>query len=424
MECKRTRINIREMISFVAVMFTVLMSKTYYFGILNRRTIQYIYYAMVILAVLVCGYYRKYLRAGFSRWLCLTIFLIANLLLHISEMNFSEINQVLGMIFNILFAWVTCSCVLPDSFSKWYIRIIEMLAVISLPCVAIANLDPGLAMSLCQPGYNWQQAVGYSLLYTWGTHGIITHRNSGPFWEPGAFQGFLVLAMLMLLYQVDAGTVKHRKFALILILITVLTTQSSTGYVILIILILMQWERIEQVFQKKSKWARNIAGALIAVATLYIIISSNNIAIKLSGSETESASVRFADVFGGLAMTAKSGFFGLGETSLRDTYRMIFRVNHDDSAGLLAMTYTYGWLFSFTYVITMLSGIKHFFNPQSKKDIVCLVIVFLILHLTEDLWYLPVYLVIIFYQKDKAQHMEPCVKEKNELYLHQYLEKE
>lgn len=44
---KRT---IQNLFVLLAVLATVLMSKSYYFGVANRGTFQYIYYATVILA--------------------------------------------------------------------------------------------------------------------------------------------------------------------------------------------------------------------------------------------------------------------------------------------------------------------------------------------------------------------------------------
>lgn len=81
----------------------------------------------------------------------------------------------------------------------------------------------------------WKTPYGYAPFYTWGMNGTISLRNSGPFWEPGAFQGYIWIAVLFLLFDIDKKCIKYRKAVLALFIITLLTTQSATGYVLLIL---------------------------------------------------------------------------------------------------------------------------------------------------------------------------------------------
>lgn len=68
------------------------------------------------------------------------------------------------------------------------------------------------------------------------------------FWEPGAFQGFIILAMLMLLYEADKTTVQNRKLKFLIFAVTLLTTQSTTGYILFVVILLTQWQRIQAIF--------------------------------------------------------------------------------------------------------------------------------------------------------------------------------
>lgn len=54
-------------------------------------------------------------------------------------------------------------------------------------------------------------------------------RNSGPFWEPGAFAVYLNLALFFLLF--GPVTSKRRLFMLVLV-VALLTTKSTTGYIV------------------------------------------------------------------------------------------------------------------------------------------------------------------------------------------------
>lgn len=388
---KRT---IQNLFVLLAVLTTVLMSKSYYFGVANRGTFQYIYYATVILAGLVVGINLRKIKNAVLILLPTLILIVFNLISTSGNMTANGLNQVLGIALTFVCAGIAGSYITIDRFAKYYINILYIICLISIPCFLIAIFSPELARSFCQPGYNWQVPVGYSFFYTWGWNGTIFQRNSGVFWEPGAFQGFIILAMLMLLYESDKTIVQNRKLKFLVFAVTLLTTQSSTGYILFVVILLTQWQRIQAIFGDVNIVARNLFVAAIVIGAVAIIISSGNISSKLANASTDSAAIRFSDLAGGGLMVLKGGLFGLGETTTRSYYRTLLGVSGNDSVGLLAMAYTYGIIFAAYYLYTMIRGIKNFFFTNKGLDIVVLTAIFLILHLTEGLWWLPVYITI------------------------------
>lgn len=117
------------------------------------------------------------------------------------------------------------------SFIRSYVDVMFALALISLPLFAY-NTFFGLL-----PGYPFSE-IGTSLgVYTQlAREGYaFIDRNAGMFWEPGAFQGYLNIALAFLLLLSD---VKHKKLKAIVIIAAVLTTKSSTGYLVLGLLLL------------------------------------------------------------------------------------------------------------------------------------------------------------------------------------------
>lgn len=391
-----TKSQIREFMLATVVLFTILMSKTYYFGILNRQTYRYVFYALVILSVLVCKIGRKRLQKGIAIILPLVVLALFNLMLYYSKMSSSNRNTVLGTALMITVSMLAAMILGKRRFAVWYVRFIVIMCLVSLPCCLIANIDPSTAYKLCQPGYDWQVPYGYSFYYTWGWNGTIFKRNSGMFWEPGAFQGFIFLAMLLMLFEVDEYQIKHRKSAFLVLAITMLTTQSTTGFILSIILILTCWQRIQMIFGDVPKSVRMIVVFLLSLSVIYIIISSGNISNKLLNKTGDSASIRFADIGGGLMLCIKGGFFGLGENATKEILKSFFGINRDDSAGFLAMTYTYGLLFGAYYIGLMCKGLKKTFSSSTSLEYAMILLSFFILHLTEGLWNLPVYLVCMF----------------------------
>lgn len=61
------------------------------------------------------------------------------------------------------------------------------------------------------------------------------HRNSGMFWEPGAFACYICLAFLFYLGNIRT-LLMHHKWKVIIILVALITTFSTTGYIVLFII--------------------------------------------------------------------------------------------------------------------------------------------------------------------------------------------
>ncbi|MFN5621806.1 MAG: O-antigen ligase family protein [Flavobacteriales bacterium] len=83
-------------------------------------------------------------------------------------------------------------------------------------------------------------------------------RNSGAFWEPGGFASFLNLALVLHLIQNNFRFDRHTR----IILLTLLTTFSTTGYVVLFLIL---------VFTMANRIAGKITPAKLAIRLFLII---------------------------------------------------------------------------------------------------------------------------------------------------------
>ncbi len=378
----------------LTVLSTILMSKSYYFGVANKGTYQYIYVFVIVLFVLTTKLKTKKLFYSIGVVSPLLLLMVANLGLNRFDMTSSDVNRLAGIVIFIITSAIYASVVEIKDFAREYIRIMSVIAIISIPCFVLALISPETALTFCQPGYNWRVPVGYSFFYTWGWNGWVFSRNSGPFWEPGAYQGFLVLALLFLINNVDKGGVKNRKKVLILLLATILTTRSSAGYIILLIIVFTHWNEIQKVYGDISKSVRYILIAVLLIGIVAIIIQSGNISDKLTNANSNSAAIRMNDFIGGLYMCIRGGILGLGETAQRNQLRALLGVNMNDSVGLLAMTYTYGIIFSIYYIFIIYKGFVRSLNPRTIFKEAIILFIFTILQMTEGLWSLPVYLTV------------------------------
>lgn len=132
----------------------------------------------------------------------------------------------MGFIVMLLIAFLAVQLI-PNFFTK-YISVMAWLAILSLffhvPRLIGINM-PGIFSFLKSP----DGGPNYSHIYIHNFHWIAENtRNSGFFWEPGAFAGYLVIALLLVLVSKQISTSKWKIIALIAAL---LSTQSTTGYV-------------------------------------------------------------------------------------------------------------------------------------------------------------------------------------------------
>lgn len=114
---------------------------------------------------------------------------------------------------------------IPDFFRK-YISVMAWLGVLSLifhiPRLLGVNMA-SIFSFLRSPG----GGPNYSHIYIHNFHYVEEMRNSGIFWEPGAFAGYLVIALLLVLAHKHTPT---NKWKVIVLIAALVSTQSTTGY--------------------------------------------------------------------------------------------------------------------------------------------------------------------------------------------------
>jgi len=141
-----------------------------------------------------------------------------------------------------------------------YEQIMVLAAIISIPFWLLNTLLFGIV----EPAFLPETAIGYNVfyLYNWASASfenveelfLITMRNSGFSWEPGRFAIMLDLALYVNLSR--KGVKLSSNLNLIFILLALATTQSTTGYIIAIILFIL------------FSFKKNGKGVLVLIGTL------------------------------------------------------------------------------------------------------------------------------------------------------------
>jgi hypothetical protein len=180
--------------------------------------------------LLVLGAFRR-VKPDFADLLFIMSFFAISVF-HIFQFQPVILSAVGGFLVKLLIAFL-CARIIKD-FERNYVEVMYVLAIISV-------LTFGLYQSLYIFGIDPHAALApYSLLdddrVHIGLHNFNvleeTHRNSGLFWEPGAFAGYLLLGIVFLAATKDTYTPYRYRIRLALFTITLLSTQSTIGYLV------------------------------------------------------------------------------------------------------------------------------------------------------------------------------------------------
>lgn len=204
------------------------------------------------------------------------------------------------------------------SFCNQYSEIMHWLCVISLVGFIAYNIFPVL--------YNINQVTTYTtysnlFLYV-DTQKY--NRNIGMFWEPGAFQTFINIALLIELSKEEAKCNYKR---IVVYIITIITTYSTTGYItMMLILLTLFFKRSKSNSMKKFVLFLTVA-LLLALYFgqdyLFGKVLNNGqstvfgkIANYMSGGQVQSVSVRYYAITKPIEAFFKSPIIGNGRNGL------------------------------------------------------------------------------------------------------------
>lgn len=253
-------------------------------------------------------------------------------------------------------------------FMHSYIKIMTFLAMISLPFFVLNQFGQwGIQLE--------NEFLKSFLFYTSYPEEIYTVsfliRNPGMFWEPGAFAGYLLLAILFIVIKNRSFSIGLYKKEVVWIILGIITSQSTTGYFLLaIVILLLTWN--------KYRWSRIIVVPLSLFLIYWIYDNIAFMGNKLEEQYTQAIAMGENDVsntrFGSLNMDMQyilsQPFTGNGlDVSTR--YRFHPGVTEDIGNGngmsnfiaIWGIPFFLFWLYSvyrYTYIYTQKKSISLF----------------------------------------------------------------
>ncbi|MDM5264388.1 hypothetical protein PF327_09290 [Sulfurovum sp. XTW-4] len=185
------------------------------------------------------------------RFLFFFILIIGITLLQALEFQFFSLVTNFGLLIMVLSAYLIVK-ILDDKFILYYINILYYIAIVSLVFFIPFTLFPSIASFFTHsitPLFDRLHSPHDSFIFYNITYKEGYLKNSGPFWEPGAYTGYLIIAYVFNFFRESVKMTKKN----IVFLLTIFTTISTTAYMtIFIFLFLIYYEKFKNIVFKAS----------------------------------------------------------------------------------------------------------------------------------------------------------------------------
>jgi len=244
----------------------------------QMETLVVLFFALSIIFIR----HKRGLTGSMLGYICFFLFIF---LLQAIYLPIFSVNTTIHYILIIIVALMLVSLCGKD-FPSYFSSIIFVYAIISLLCffytliggsisyypVQDTNIDGGVIMRVYNLYYTQLGNPEAGLIYN--------ARNCGPFWEPGAFQGFLNLSLW---FELTLNREKniYWKIRVVVFIATVLTTLSTGGYIVLFAILLFYFSQDRK---KGSTW--RIAGtAILLIMSIYAYTTLDFLGEKIASDE-------------------------------------------------------------------------------------------------------------------------------------------
>lgn len=285
-------------------------------------------------------------------------------------------------------------------FMDAFVKLMRFVCIISLIGVALHDIICGANVF---PRFYSGEFAYECLLFTNLPH--YSMRNFGPLWEPGAFQIYINLALL---YEVRYNS-KIRMRDILLYSLTVLTTRSTSGIIILALIFVYFLMSKGDCFEKKHLRKIKICMFFVGILGVFALLNTSDFITQIFGkiaaffenndsmnSANVSAYVRFKGIFANIELFLEKPLFGWGINGVTDAFdnRYGFTTN---TCTVLAVASTYGLL---PFLMYNFLWIRAVLQEKKKRDGVIFGIVILIILSTENMLVSLLFWIMLIYESN------------------------
>jgi len=336
----------------------------------------------LFLSLCLAGFVFIYRKLKIDRFFI--VFFLIYLTVMIAQMvkfNYLPLTTYLGVFIRIVLAYLTVR-ILGRNFTKYYVDIMYVLAIISffvyVPQLVIPGFRSFLISSISpllrnplDSGDLWYAPDVILFVFNSG-EGV--YRNCGAFWEPGAYAGFLVIAIIF--HYLESKTIDDNKS--IVLLLALFSTVSTTGIIALgFFLIMFLGNRVAPLY-RLILFPTIIAAFIISFISLDFlgekITRQMDVANTYNNTRFKSAVLDLQDFAEnpvlGLGRDPKTRFKGI--TSRELTHRTNGISNYLVTYGIFIFLFYFGSIFYAFYKLCQMN------NYHPKYALYGLILIFIV----------------------------------------------
>jgi hypothetical protein len=232
------------------------------------------------------------------------------------------------------------------------------------------------------------------IIFNFHDYALTNFRNSGPFWEPGAFATFLLIALIFNhSFESELLTKKN-----IIFIIATITTLSTTGFICLFIFIFyINYNKL----RKNILFIMFFILSIFGIITLYEKIPFLKDKIEKDIEYTnETTSSRFGSALADYTLFKESPLFGYGRAGAKNDFkgRKFFDVDDHRNNGVFNLLVTYGIFITIIYLYKILITFKNigkFYNLPNYYFMFCFLI-FILLAFSQGILMRPFFYGFLF----------------------------
>lgn len=302
-----------------------------------------------------------------------------------------------------LFLAYSVVCVVRHSFFYIYTSILYFFSITSL-IFYLATVIPGVSdfylNTLGDLIPNLFEDDGFYkgskniILFNFHEYSLANFRNPGPFWEPGAFATFLLIALIFNhIHDRELFAKKN-----IVLIIAIITTLSTTGFICLFIFIL---------YLNYNSLRKNVLTivffVLSIIGTIQLYENTSFLKEKIEKDiaySNETTTSRFGSALADYNLFKESPLVGYGRSGAKNNFKdeKFFDVDDHRNNGVFNLLVTYGLFITIFYLFKISQTFKKigvFYNLPSYYFLFCFTI-FLLLAFSQGILMRPFFYAFLF----------------------------
>lgn len=365
--------------SFLMILFII--SSGSVIGIAYSRITDTIFLSIAAIMFFFCGKGALCNKRASKLWLVTVVFYFVNFIIFLNDSP--NISAYFVYVMRMTACMLLCNTLTLAEFKHLFHRAVYFISVISLIAfVIILNT-------------NYKEYIVYMndlpVLGVFNCKAIPTRRNSSIFWEPGAYQLFINLALLFHLEEKNFTKKAIISLETILLVVSLITTVSTSGYFAFAFVVLYGIIKNWDSMNKRNKVLAIMPMIAVASVAIFMILTSSAVVDKFQ-VRNMSFIRRQADVYNSLEAIGDSPVYGYG-IGTNAYYRMTEAHSlHSNSIGVFASALNLGTIYSFLFLF----GLLHKGFNDYKSIIIPYIAIIIITAVTEDFFRYSIYFALLY----------------------------